>query len=62
MLKKQIILSCVESKKYNKEGIASYTCGDFQYHIANVEGQPRVVSITIPEDFDLSGISVIVRQ
>lgn len=62
MIKKQIILSCVESKKYNKEGVASYTCGDFQYHVTNVDGQPRVTSITIPQDFDLSEISVIVRQ
>lgn len=62
MLKKQIILSCVESKKYVKGGHASYTCGDFQYHVTNVDGQPRVTSVTVPEDFDLQGISVIVRQ
>ena len=39
MLKKQIILSCIESKNYNKTGMGSYVCGDFEYHVENVNGE-----------------------
>lgn len=62
MLKKQIILSCIESKNYNKTGIGSYVCGDFEYHVENVNGEPKVTSITIPSDYNLDEIQVIVRK
>lgn len=62
MLKSQIILSCIESKNYNKTGMASYTCGDFEYHVENINGQPKVTSVTIPSDFNLDDIAVIVRK
>ena len=62
MLKKQIILSCIESKNYNKTGIGSYVCGDFEYHVENVNGEPKVTSVTIPSDFNLDEIQVIIRK
>ena len=60
-MKKQIILSVIESKNYNKTGEAVYKFGGLTYHIANVDGTPRVVSIYVPQD-ELSGMEVIVRK
>lgn len=59
MLKKQIILSCIESKNYAKEGTASYVNGGVIYHVTNAEGQPKVTDIEPVDGCD--SISVIVR-
>lgn len=60
MLKKQIILSCVESKNYEKEGTAEYVNGGILYHVGNVDGKPTVTGIEPVGG--LSDIAVIVRM
>ena len=42
--------------------MGSYVCGDFEYHVENVNGEPKVTSITIPSDFNLDEIQVIIRK
>ncbi len=60
-MKKQIILSTIESRNYNKTGKAIYIYGGLCYHVANVDGEPKVVSIDVPQK-DLDEMEVIVRR
>ena len=61
MIKKQVILSCEESKRYKKEGVATYVFDGHTYNVANVDGVAKVISIVVPET-TLEDISVIVRE
>ena len=60
-MKKQIILSTIESRKYNKEGHAVYMYGGLCYHVANIDGAAKVVSIDVPQT-ELDEMEVIVRR
>lgn len=60
-MKKQIILSVIESKNYNKTGEAIYKFGGLTYHVGNVNGTPRVISIDVPQD-ELDDMEVIIRK
>lgn len=61
MIKKQVILGTIESRTYNRQGHATYKYGGCVYHVENVNGQPKVTSIEVPQD-DLATIEVIVRK
>lgn len=60
-MKKQVILSTIESRNYNKTGHAVYMYGGLCYHVENVDGVAKVVSIDVPQD-ELSDMEVIVRR
>lgn len=61
MLKKQVILGTIESKRYNKEGVGYYVYGGLRYTVKNIDGTPKVVSVAVPQE-DLDDIEVIVRK
>lgn len=58
---KQFVLTCAESKEYNKCGTTMHAYGGLGYHITNVDGVPTVTSIT-PLDPDAVEYEVIVRR
>lgn len=60
-MKKQVILSTIESRNYNKTGKAIYNYGGLCYHVENVDGFPRVVSVDVPQT-ELDEMEVIVRR
>lgn len=60
-MKKQVILSTIESRNYNKTGKAVYMYGGLCYHVENVNGVAKVVSIDVPQE-ELSEMEVIVRR
>lgn len=59
-MKKQIILSTIESRNYKKTGKAVYNYGGLCYHVENVDGTPRVTYVDVPQT-DLAEMQVIVR-
>ena len=60
-MKKQVILSTIESRNYNKTGKAVYMYGGLCYHVENVDGVAKVVAIDVPQD-ELDEMEVIVRR
>lgn len=62
-LKNQVILTVIESKKYLSTGKASYFYGGLEYVIEKgADNLPHVVTIKVPNDFDLNTVQVIIRK
>lgn len=59
-MKKQIILSTIESRIYKKTGKAIYNYGGLCYHVENVDGMPKVTYVDVPQN-ELEEMQVIVR-
>lgn len=58
---KQFVLTCAESKEYNKTGATVHNYGGLGYKIKNIDGAPAVVEI-VPLDPDAVEYEIIVRK